>query len=149
MKIATKYQGELEIDEKQVIYFKKGIPGFQDETEFALLPFLNELPYFILQSTQTPELAFVVVDPYPFFPTYQYHLPSALIESLKIASHEDVATFVILTLKEPFSASTANLKGPVVINVKEKKGKQLILNDSDYETKQPLFPASTKEESSC
>lgn len=146
MKLATKYQGEQEIDEKQVINFKNGIPGFQDETEFALLPFLDELPYFILQSTQTPELAFVVVDPYPFFPAYQYELPAALIESLKIESHEDVATFVILTLKEPFSASTANLKGPVVINVKEKEGKQLILNESTYETKHSLFQAAPKED---
>ncbi len=149
MKLATKYQGEQEVNEKQLIHFQNGIPGFQEETQFALLPFLEDMPYFILQSTKTADLAFVVVDPYPFFQNYQYELPTALIDSLNIESPEDVATFVILTLKEPFAASTANLKGPIVINVKKNKGKQLILNDSAYETKQQLFPASTKEESSC
>nr|WP_282154653.1 flagellar assembly protein FliW [Cytobacillus gottheilii] len=147
MKLATKYQGEQEINENQVIHFQSGIPGFQDETEFALLPFLEDMPYFILQSTQTAELAFVVVDPYPFFPDYQYELPKAIVDSLQIESPNDVATFVILTLKEPFSDSTANLKGPIVINVKKNEGKQLILNDVQYKTKHLLFSASTKEES--
>ncbi|KAB2333038.1 flagellar assembly protein FliW [Bacillus mesophilum] len=147
MKLATKYQGEQEINENQVIQFHSGIPGFQDETQFALLPFLEDMPYFILQSTQTAELAFVVVDPYPFFPDYQYELPEAIVDSLQIESPNDVATFVILTLKEPFSDSTANLKGPIVINVKKNEGKQLILNDVQYKTKHLLFSASTKEES--
>lgn len=147
MKIPTKYQGEQEIDEKQIIHFQNGIPGFQDETVFALLPFLKDMPYFILQSIQTAELAFVVVDPYPFFPDYQYELPVAIVNSLKLESPEDVATFVILTLKEPFADSTANLKGPIVINIKNNEGKQLILNESNYVTKHVLFPATTKEES--
>ncbi|MEW9108940.1 MAG: flagellar assembly protein FliW [Cytobacillus gottheilii] len=147
MKLATKYQGEQEINENQVIHFHSGIPGFQDETQFALLPFLEDMPYYILQSTQTAELAFVVVDPYPFFPDYQYELSEAIVDSLQIESPNDVATFVILTLKEPFSDSTANLKGPIVINVKKNEGKQLILNDVHYKTKHLLFSASTKEES--
>ncbi|TFI47269.1 hypothetical protein E4O93_13560 [Diaphorobacter sp. DS2] len=107
------------------------------------------MPYFILQSVLTTELAFVVVDPYPFFPEYQYKLTEAQVESLKIEKQEDVGTFVILTLKEPFADSTANLKGPLVINVKEKLGKQLILNDSAYETKHLLFNSLKEEESKC
>ncbi|WP_370223783.1 flagellar assembly protein FliW [Cytobacillus sp.] len=149
MKLATKYQGEIEISQDQVIHFSSGIPGFQDEKEFVLLPFFEDMPYFILQSGQTTELAFVVVDPYPFFPEYQYKLTEAQIESLKIEKQEDVATFVILTLKELFTDSTANLKGPLVINVKEKLGKQLILNDSAYETKHLLFNSLKEEESKC
>ena len=139
MKLATKYQGEIEISQDQVIHFSSGIPGFPEEKEFVLLPFLEDMPYFILQSVLTTELAFVVVDPYPFFPEYQYKLTEAQVESLKVENQDDVATFVILTLKEPFADSTANLKGPLVINVKEKLGKQLILNDSTYVTKHLLF----------
>ncbi|WP_307472386.1 flagellar assembly protein FliW [Cytobacillus purgationiresistens] len=146
MKVETKYQGEMEIAKEDIVIFASGLPGFQEDNEFVLLPFLKELPYFILQSVKTPNLAFVVVDPYPFFPDYQYQLSDANIHSLKINAPQDVATFVILTLKEPFALSTANLQGPLVINVKEQLGKQLILQGPAYQTKHPLFP---QEGSAC
>ncbi|MEC1154191.1 flagellar assembly protein FliW [Cytobacillus horneckiae] len=147
MKIETKYQGTIEVNKEDVILFATGLPGFADDSQFVLLPFLDDLPYFILQSIQSRDLAFVVVDPYPFFQDYQYKLNDAAVQSLKIEHPEDVATFVILTLKEPFANTTANLQGPIVINVKEKLGKQLILNDSSYKTKHPLF--ISKEGASC
>ncbi len=138
--IETKYLGEVEINEEKIIYFEKGIPSFLDEKKFILLPFGQGTPLYILQSTTTPDLGFVVVSPFQFFPDYQAKLTDATIEALDIETEEDVALFVILTVQDPFTNTTANLQGPVVINSKKQKGKQISLNDQNYGTKHLLMP---------
>lgn len=138
MKIQTKYHGELEIEESNIIHFQQGIPSFLDEQEFHILPFAEDGPFFIMQSAQTPGLAFVIVSPFDFFSDYSVKLPKQIVETLKIENQEDVALFVILTIQEPFQDTTANLQGPIVINNAKKLGKQVILSDSPYKTKHLL-----------
>ena len=38
MKIKTAYLGEVEIDPSQILQFEHGIPGFEEEKQFVLLP---------------------------------------------------------------------------------------------------------------
>jgi flagellar assembly factor FliW len=37
-KVSTSRFGEIEVDEKKIIHFKNGIPAFEDEHEFIILP---------------------------------------------------------------------------------------------------------------
>ncbi|MDZ5471955.1 flagellar assembly protein FliW [Bacillus sp. 31A1R] len=138
MKILTKYHGEVEIEESQIIHFRQGLPGFLDKTEFTIVPFHEEGPFMIMQSIQTPALAFVMISPFDFFEGYSVKLTDQLLETLEIKEKEDIALFVILTVKEPFEDTTANLQGPIVINTKKKLGKQFILSDASYKTKHYL-----------
>lgn len=146
MKIETKYLGEVEISEEKIIYFEQGIPSFLDETKFILLPFDETTPFYILQSIVTPGLGFVVVSPFQFFPDYQVKLSDANIEALEIEKEEDVAVFVILTVQDPFTLTTANLQGPVVINTKNQQGRQIAMNDPKYTTKHLLMPQTVGQE---
>ncbi|MFZ4451061.1 flagellar assembly protein FliW [Salibacterium aidingense] len=139
MKLQTKYLGEIEIKEEQILNFEQGLPAFEDETAFVLLPFSSDEVFFILQSIHTPSLAFVVTDPFHFFDDYQVEVSDGVIEQLDIEKQEDVALFTVLTLQEPFSRTTANLQAPIIINMAEQKGKQIILSESSYETKHSIF----------
>lgn len=138
MNIQTKYHGEIDIDQSKIIHFSGGIPSFLEEKEFYILPFAEEGPFFIMQSVQTPALAFVVVSPFDFFADYEVKLSNQVIETLKVDSQEDIAIFTTLTIQEPFQNTTTNLQGPIVINDKKKLGKQVILADSPYKTKHLL-----------
>lgn len=148
MKLETKFIGEIEIKEEQIIHFPKGIPAFEDETKFVIVPFDEETPFFIMQSINTVEVSFFIVDPFTFFNDYKVKLPDATIEQLEIESEQDVATFVILTIQDPFSKTTANLQAPVIINTKKRLGRQVVLPDSGYQTKHYIMPqeASNTEE---
>ncbi|WP_227937252.1 flagellar assembly protein FliW [Alkalihalobacillus deserti] len=139
MNIETKYQGTVEINDDEIITFAKGIPAFEDEKQFILLPFEKGTSFFVLQSTKTVDVAFIIMNPFEIVPNYQIKLPDATLEMLEINKEEDVATFVVLTVKEPFAETTANLQGPIIINVNKQKGKQLLLSDTDYKTKHPIF----------
>lgn len=146
MKINTKYLGEVEINEQNIIQFDNGIPSFLDEKQFILLPFDESTPFYILQSVTTPELGFVVVSPFQFFPDYQVKLTDSTIDALTIEKEDDVAIFSILTVQEPFTNTTANLQGPIIINSKTNKGKQISLNDPNYTTKHLLMPQTVGKE---
>jgi len=139
MKIATKYHGEIDIQTEDIIRFEQGVPGFLEEKQFVLLP-LDDTPFVILQSVQTPELGFVMIEPFSYFPTYEIELDDATCAQLSLKAEKDVAVYVILTVAEPFDDTTANLQAPVVINVCERIGKQVILLNSPYKTKHRLFP---------
>jgi len=144
MKIQTKYHGEVEIAEDTILTFEKGIPGFPNETKFTLLPLPDLTNMSVMQSVTTPGLAFVVADPYTLFSPYEFAVDDNTVEELEIASPEDVSALVILTVQDPFEKSTANLQAPIVMNMKKNKGKQVILNDEKYKTKQPLFGQPVK-----
>lgn len=148
MKLETKFIGEIEISESQIIDFPNGIPAFEDETKFAIISYDEETPFFIMQSIKTLEVSFLIADPFPFFSDYKVKLPEPTIEQLEIEKEEDVVIFVILTVQEPFSKTTANLQAPVIINTKKRLGKQLVMPDSGYQTKHYIMPqqTSSKEE---
>jgi flagellar assembly factor FliW len=142
MNIQTKYFNEITIEEKNIIHFEHGIPGFLEEKQFVLLPLTEDNVYYVLQSVQTSELAFVVTNPFLFFKDYDFNLDDATVEQLEIKDATDVAVYSILTLQDPFEKSTANLQAPIIINTKNNHAKQVILNDEKYTTKHPLFKAS-------
>jgi flagellar assembly factor FliW len=139
LQIHTKYSGVTEINTENIITFNQGLPSFEEEKSFILLPFSEEPgPFSILQSTHTPGLALVVMTPFAFFPDYETTLSDQTLEALQIEKSEDVAVFVVLTLRDTLEESTANLRGPIIINTGKKVGKQIVLNDSTYHTKHSL-----------
>ena len=143
MKIATKYHNELTVETKDIIRFENGIPGFNEETQFVILPFSDDNFFSILQSITTPQLAFVIINPFHFFKEYDFELPSSVVEKLAIESEKDVIVYTILTVNDTFEDSTANLQAPVVINGKKQTGKQVVLTEPTYHTKHQLFPKKT------
>jgi flagellar assembly factor FliW len=137
MKIETKFQEVIEIDETQILKFKQGLPGFEDEKQFVLIP-IEGIELSLLQSVQTSDLAFITTDPFQFFKHYDFELSTADLEFLQLETEKDVRVQVIITVANPYEKSTANLQAPVVINTKNNKCKQIILSDIKYQTKHLL-----------
>lgn len=148
MNIGTKYLGDIQIAEENIITFPSGLPGFSDEHKFVLLNIPSEATdtFQVLQSVKTTELAFIVTNPYYFYQDYEFTLEDGIIEQLKIAEKEDVIVLAIVTLQEPFEESTINLKAPLIINYKENLGKQYILHTDMYKTRTPLSVSLSKED---
>ena len=142
-KVNTSRFGELEIDEKRVVHFKNGIPAFEDEKEFIILPYDEETPYYFMQSLKTPDLAFLITVPFLFFPNYTFEIDDDSQAELEIEEKDKVLYYTLITIPN-FSIRymTTNLLAPVVINTKNMKAKQIVLERSTYTTKERLFPDS-------
>jgi flagellar assembly factor FliW len=146
MKINTKYHGDIEVKSEEVLTFEHGIPGFGEEKKFVLLALPENEWFHILQSVKTPQLGFVVANPFMFFKNYDFELDEASVESLGKPSEKDVQVLSILTVRQTLHESTANLQAPIILNLANRKGKQVILKNSDYQTKHLIFaqPAGKK-----
>ncbi|RDI40117.1 flagellar assembly protein FliW [Falsibacillus pallidus] len=145
MSISTKYHGEMEVAQEEIWHFDSGIPGFLNEKTFVLLP-LEDNPLFqILQSTENKNLAFVLTNPFYFNKNYDFKIDEGTLEQLSLQNEKDVAAMVIVTVKDPFEKSTANLQAPVIFNLSNQKAKQMILTQTEYKTREFIFqqlPAS-------
>ena len=140
-KINTLRFGELEIEEQDVVRFADGIPAFEDEHEFVVLPYEEGTPYMFLQSMMTPELAFLLTDPFVFFPDYSFELDDENMEKLAINSMDDVLVCTLISVPRSGVADmTTNLLAPVVINRHTMQARQIVLEKTQYTTKHRLFP---------
>ena len=131
MNIQTKFLGEVEIQQSEIITFENGLPGFQQYTKYILLGLDADLPLALLQSTEDEQVGFVVGYPFAFKSDYIFDLSEDDKEQLLLEKESDVATYTVITLKENFADSTINLLAPIIINTKQKLGKQIVLQDSE------------------
>jgi len=138
MKIQTKFHGELDIQDSQKWGFPKGIPGFENEKEFALLPIEDNNIFQVLQSTSTTDIAFIVANPYTVVTDYSFNVDEPTIDLLNIKTESDVFVLGVLSIKNPFETSTVNLQAPLIFQTKTKKAKQMILNDNTYSVRHPI-----------
>lgn len=136
MKIQTKYYGEQEINESEIVSFPAGLPGFEENKRFILQPFGEA--FSVLQSIDEMNAAFIVTSPFFFFSQYSVDLTDVFVSQLSIESEKDVSVWVIVNVRNPFAKSTANLKAPVIINISKKLGKQYIQDHSPYSLTEPL-----------
>jgi len=140
-KINTVRFGEIEEEESKIVHFEQGLPAFEEEKEFIIIPYDAESPYVFLQSAKTPDLAFLMTIPFVFFSDYEFSIDDAVIKSLVIDKQEELLIYTLLTLpNRDIRQMTANLLAPVVINTKNMQAKQVILEKSSYTTKHRLFP---------
>jgi flagellar assembly factor FliW len=138
-KIKTANFGEICVPEDKVISFKQGIPGFPSVHEFAILGFDDLSPFQYLQSLGDPAIALLIVNPFLFVPSYKFDLSPADMEELRCERPEEVSVFAVATIPADPADATVNLMAPVLINAKERCGKQVILLEGSYPMRHPLI----------
>ena len=146
-KVNTLRFGEVEVAEDKIVHFADGIPAFEDEHEFVIVPYDEESPYVFLQSLATPDLAFLMTMPFVFFPDYEFELDDENQEKLKLYRQEDMLIYTLITVNNgKVQDMTANLMAPVVLNTANMQARQLVLDKSGYMTKHRLFPENKEEQ---
>lgn len=140
MKLKTKNFGEVDVQEDKIITFEKGIPGFNQLKDYIIINDQEETsPFCWLQSIEEPALAFVLVNPFLVNPQYNPELPEAEVEKLGEAKPEDYTVLSIVKVPEEVEQMTANLMAPIVINLKTRKGKQIITNGDNALVRYKIF----------
>lgn len=139
MQLNTKYHGTREYEEKDIITFNKGLPGFGKLKKFILFPVEGNQVFNILHSTEDENIGLVVVSPFFSVKNYEFNLSEEKMEELEVESHEEILVLNTVTLNSKIEDVTVNLKAPIIINIKRKLGEQIILDNPNYSIKHPLF----------
>ncbi|MFP4036858.1 MAG: flagellar assembly protein FliW [Desulfobacteraceae bacterium] len=138
-RIKTTRFGEVEIDEAKVVHFHEGMIGFPDHRNFVLLEHKPGSPFMWLQSTEDPDLAFVLTNPFIMKSDYLEDLPHE--ERRRVLGENGKSPLVLAVVTIPpgdAHRATVNLLGPLVIDIESRTGRQVILAGSDYHTRHPL-----------
>ena len=146
MKYESKRFGSIDVQTENIILFPEALYGFDQEKEFVLRPLDPNIdsPMEWLQSLRTPELAFIVTDPFLFLPQYKMVLNDDEKHQLKVDSTESLVIRVIITIPKVHTEMTANLVAPLVINQKNRLAKQIVLTSAEYDTKHCLLPQNNQ-----
>ncbi len=122
-RITTFQFGEVEVEDKHIFYFDEGILGFEHLREFVLISEEQTNPFRWLISLEESEIGFPLLSP--------WHIDLEYDPRLDIDYDTEVVMSVI-TLENEKGMMTANMKAPIILDVKDQKGKQIILPSDKY-----------------
>ena len=120
------------------ILFEKGIPGFEDYKYFNVNTIKDNEKFYSIVSKEDDNIGFISISPFDIKKDYEIDLDDEVVKELDIKTEKDVLVLCLITLGKTLKDSTANLKAPIIINIKNNRGKQLILQDDKYKIKEPL-----------
>lgn len=142
MKIDTTRFGELEINPDAILTFPCGLPGFEGCNRYQLLHEDKAGPVvYYLQSLDDPAVAFSIVDPASFGLNYELTLSDEEAALVQAESPAELA--VVLMVYRPMDTAgenavfqngvSANINGPLVLNLDKKLGLQKVLVGAKYD----------------
>lgn len=131
--------GDIEYEENEIITFNKGIPGFNELKKFIIVSLDGYEPFKLLHSLEDKDVGLIVTSPYEFFKDYEIKLNQDTIKNLEIRDEKEVKLLTTVTLNSDIKKITTNLRGPIVINIYNNLGEQIVIDDSKYELKSLLI----------
>ena len=149
MKATTRFFGDIDIADDKVITLEKGMIGFPDLRNFAIIfdeeKGLDKSKIMWLQSMDDGDIAFPVMMPNLVKEDYNPVVNSEILSPLGELGDEN--TFILVTVTVPNNPKdfTVNLKAPIVINTDNNKGIQVIAEE-DYPVKYKVYDLLHKEE---
>lgn len=131
--------GSIEVPEAVVVEFPEGLMGMHHLTRFAIVePAVATSPFRFMLSLDDAEVGFGIADPSRLFANYEVDY-NAEREVLGLEADEEAKLYVMLTIGENPTRTTANLLAPLLLNPSTRLGRQLVLSDSRYSTKHPII----------
>ncbi|MCH2135471.1 MAG: flagellar assembly protein FliW [Phycisphaerales bacterium] len=136
MDVATTRFGMVQVENDRVLEFSGGLLGFSSFTRFVLLQPDPEGRFLWLQSVDSPDLAFVVTDPSHWCDDFEAVIRREHLAQLSLDSVDEARILVIVNKYD--DALTANLQGPLIVNIKNRRGMQVVLADRRWTTRRQI-----------
>lgn len=136
VKVQSTRFGELEVPASSIITVVGGLIGFQTLTKYTLLEY--NPPFSWLQSLDRADMAFVVVNAAEFGDEYSFALPEGDAE-LQLTDADDVAIINLVSVRPDPMQTTVNLKAPIIVNLRNMRGRQVVLDNPRFPVRMPLW----------
>jgi flagellar assembly factor FliW len=123
---------------EKALHFPDGLPGLPDLERFVIVELREDGAFQQLQSLDNIDISMIVCVPWLFFPDYAPVLSDLEQAELELETADDAILFVPVTIDSETREIFLNLLGPFVVNVKTRRGRQLVLTGTDYSTRTPI-----------
>jgi flagellar assembly factor FliW len=150
--VQTRFFGDLEYESEALFRFPSGLPGFEDRRNFVFLKKPGLEPMMFLQSLDTRSLCFILLPVRAIDENFQLELTHDEVREIGLPAGrtpvigEDILCAALICASEGICAGegdvpTANLMAPVVVNLHNNIGMQVIRAESSYSHRHPVLPA--------
>lgn len=141
MKVNTSRFGTVDVADSDIVEFSDGLLGFEGLKRFFIVDPADDTLILWLQSVDSSEVAFPILEPKLFKGDYKVRLSANELRSLKIDSttSKDTLVYCILTIPHDVSTMTANLKAPIVVNTASRVARQVVLQENEYSVKFSMY----------
>lgn len=145
MKFDTERFGEVSYSPEEVLTFPRGIPAFENMHSWILVG-SDENAVKWLQSLDDSELALPVTSPDAIQPDYNARIPEEELKLIGGTNPADLALLIVVSIPQsaPWNM-TANLRAPIIINLKTHKAVQVIALNEEYPIRHVVFPEDVRE----
>ena len=135
MDVFTTRFGLLSVQSQDEIVFAQGLIGLEDCRRWVMLTDSANPALGWLQNLEQGHIAVGVVSPRRFVPDYQLRVDRTDLRTLGLTTIRDAEVVVIASRQE--GGITLNLRAPLVINVENRLGCQVIAKD-EHPVQYPL-----------
>ena len=132
-------RGMIRVEKKNMVHLPLGLYGFEDYTDFALFDLKDCEPFRSMLSIQKGGPDFVVVESALIFEDYDPLESIGPLDEIGLGSPVEIVFLSLVTLAENPEDITANLRGPILLNLATRKAIQVVLQDEKYSTKVPIM----------
>jgi flagellar assembly factor FliW len=136
--------GEMTYAETDVIAFPWGLPGFPTSRRWLLLSLETQPGFVWLQSLDEVKTALPTIDPCLVFEDYDPKLPAYAFVALEVKDAADFTTLCVVVVTENAEEMTVNLMAPIIVNLRTRRARQVLLDNSSYSVREPI-PRKTLE----
>lgn len=130
--------GECSYAQNEIIEFPWGLPGFPNLRRWLALTVASQSSFVWLQSLDDVKVALPTADPYSIFEAYEPKLPPYAAAALDIQDPSEFTILCVLVVTEEAESMTINLMAPLVINLRTRRARQIMLDNSPYSVKEPI-----------
>ena len=132
--------GTFAVDDRSVIEFAEGLPGFEQTRRFVLLSSPELEPLHLLHHVEGPAASFLAVDPRIVLPSYRTVLGAG--DRARLGAGDDSALlWLALVTMDAGQGPSVNLRAPIVVNPARMLGFQVMPRESLYPLRHPLVLA--------
>jgi flagellar assembly factor FliW len=123
-----------------VLHFPAGLIGYPELKAYRLFEPKDGYPLKFLQSVEREDISFTCIDVQAIKPDYVVPLGEAEAQDLAIQEPSDALILALVVIPRDPLRMTANLAGPVVVNIKTLKARQIVLSTDLFPLAYPVFP---------
>ena len=145
MTVNTSRFGEVSYSDDDLLFFPRGIPAFEENHKWILAG-SDDNAIRWLQNIEDGNLALPVTSPDAVRPDYNAKIPDDELKLIGTKDFSELAFLIVLSVPEgaPWDM-TANLRAPILINIRTRKAVQVIALNEEYPIKHLIFPEDVRE----
>jgi len=129
------------LDQDVIFNFPDGIPAFEDSKRFVIVLNDNIQPFVYLKSLDVEDLGFVCIDPFLVKKDYVVNLPAKDMSLLGLDDPGNAMILCTVTIDANPKKITANFLAPIVINMENSEGRQIIMEEGENKVKFRIWDA--------